>query len=455
MSDCGFIGLGRMGGAMARRLIDAGHQLIVHDPSAAAAAALAALGARVAPSARAVADAAPIVFLSLPNPQIVAEVVLGAQGIRSGKRLEVCVDLSTSGPDTALKLAAGLAERSIASLEAPVSGGIKGAREGTLSLMVAGPQATWEQLQPLLKVFGKPFFMGVNPGAGQTMKLVNNLLGACAIAITAEGMTLGAKAGLDPARMIEVLNVSSGRSSATQDKWPRSVLPRTFDFGFASGLCLKDVRLCLDAAESLGVPLGVGSSVRDLLERTVSTPGRRFGLYRHGQDRRSRRGPGSEPVRLSQTVLFREVNMSSELFDKGLKIRTEVLGEAYVKKALAGMDDFNKPLQELVTEYCWGAVWGREGLKRSERSMLNLAMISILNRPHELKAHIRGALTNGSPAIRSVRCSCRWRSMRASRPPWTASALPVRPSRNSTAPKAPRAWPCCIGEGPGIPFFRF
>ncbi len=87
--------------------------------------------------------------------------------------------------------------------------------------------------------------------------------------------------------------------------------------------------------------------------------------------------------------------MSSELFEKGLKIRTEVLGEAYVKKALAGMDDFNKPLQELVTEYCWGAVWGREGLQRSERSMLNLAMISILNRPHELKAHIRGALTNG------------------------------------------------------------
>jgi len=87
--------------------------------------------------------------------------------------------------------------------------------------------------------------------------------------------------------------------------------------------------------------------------------------------------------------------MSSELFEKGLKIRTEVLGEAYVKKALAGMDDFNKPLQELVTEYCWGAVWGREGLQRSERSMLNLAMISILNRPHELKAHIRGALANG------------------------------------------------------------
>src|SRR5665213_3026990 len=258
---------------MARRLIDAGHAVIVYDPSAAAAQALAAHGATVAPSARAVADAAPIVFLSLPNPQIVVEVVLGTQGIREGKRLEVCVDLSTSGPDTAVKLARGLAERNIASLEAPVSGGIKGAREGTLSLMVAGPVPVWERIEPLLQVFGKPFFMGANPGAGQTMKLVNNLLGACAIAITAEGMTLGAKDGLDPARLTEVLNVSSGRSSATQDKWPRAVLPRTFDFGFASGLCLKDVRLCLAAAESLGVPLGVGSAVCDLLQRTVTSLG--------------------------------------------------------------------------------------------------------------------------------------------------------------------------------------
>jgi 3-hydroxyisobutyrate dehydrogenase-like beta-hydroxyacid dehydrogenase len=273
MSECGFIGLGRMGGAMARRLLDAGHQVTAYDPSTAAAAALTAHGARITASARAVADGAPVVFLSLPNPQIVMEVVLGTHGIREGKRLEVCVDLSTSGPDTAVKLATGLAERHIASLEAPVSGGIKGAREGTLSLMVAGPPLVWERIEPLLQVFGKPFFMGANPGAGQTMKLVNNLLGACAIAITAEGMTLGAKAGLDPARMIEVLNVSSGRSSATQDKWPRSVLPRTFDFGFAAGLCLKDVRLCLAAAQSLGVPLGVGSAVCDLLQRTVTALG--------------------------------------------------------------------------------------------------------------------------------------------------------------------------------------
>jgi 3-hydroxyisobutyrate dehydrogenase-like beta-hydroxyacid dehydrogenase len=273
LSECGFIGLGRMGGAMARRLIEARHRVVAFDVSESARDALAAQGAGIASSARAVADIVPIVFLSLPNPEVVLDTMLGKHGAIAGTRLEVCVDLSTSGPQAAIKLAAGLAERNIASLEAPVSGGIKGAREGTLSLMVSGPESAWQRVRPLLEIFGRPFFMGENAGAGQTMKLVNNLLGACAIAITAEGMTIGAKAGLDPKRMIEVLNVSSGRNSATLDKWPRAVLPRTFDFGFAAGLCLKDMRLCLAAARSLGVQLGVGSAVAELLERTVSALG--------------------------------------------------------------------------------------------------------------------------------------------------------------------------------------
>ena len=273
MSECGFIGLGRMGGAMARRLIEAGHGVIAFDVSATACDALAVRGASIASSARAVTDSVPVVFLSLPNPEVVVDTMLGEQGAIDGNRLEVCVDLSTSGPEAAIKLAVVLAERNIASLEAPVSGGVKGAREGTLSLMVSGPQTAWQRVRPLLEIFGRPFFMGETAGAGQTMKLVNNLLGACAIAITAEGMTIGVKAGLDPVRMIDVLNVSSGRSSATLDKWPRAVLPRTFDFGFAAGLCLKDVRLCLAAARALGVPLGVGTAVCELLERTVHTWG--------------------------------------------------------------------------------------------------------------------------------------------------------------------------------------
>jgi 3-hydroxyisobutyrate dehydrogenase-like beta-hydroxyacid dehydrogenase len=271
--DLGFIGLGRMGGAMAGRLLDAGHHVVVFDVQASACEALVARGARIAASVREVADATPIVFASLPQPRVVRDVVLGADGLIDGDRLEIVIDLSTSGPDVAAQLATGLRARNIASIEAPVSGGIKGAREGKLSLMVAGPKAAWERVRPLIETLGKPFFMGETPGAGQTMKLVNNLLGACAIAITAEGMTIGIKAGLDPARMIEVLNASTGRNSATQDKWPRSVLPRSFDFGFASGLCLKDVRLCVETAVALGVPLTVGDAVQALLERTVSTLG--------------------------------------------------------------------------------------------------------------------------------------------------------------------------------------
>ena len=258
---------------MARRLLGAGHRVIAYDLGEAARAALAAHGATIVASAVAVADGAPVVFLSLPSPGIVVDTVLGARGIAAGKALKLCVDLSTSGPEAAVALAAGLEARGVASLEAPVSGGVRGAREGTLALMVSGPQAAWEQARPLLEHFGRPYYMGAKPGAGQCMKLVNNLLGACAIAITAEGMAIGARAGLDPARMIEVLNASSGRNSATQDKWPRAVLPRTFDFGFAAGLCLKDVRLCLAAARSLGVPLHVGPTVSELLERTVAAFG--------------------------------------------------------------------------------------------------------------------------------------------------------------------------------------
>jgi 3-hydroxyisobutyrate dehydrogenase-like beta-hydroxyacid dehydrogenase len=273
MTDCGFIGLGRMGGAMAQRLLAAGYPLHAFDVNDAAATTLAARGAQISPNARAVADMAEIVFLSLPTPESVLEVVLGTDGLMHGRRMQLCIDLSTSGPQVAMRLATGLAAHRIAALEAPVSGGIQGARDGKLSLMVAGPGDAWARARPLLEVFGRPFYMGEAAGAGQTMKLVNNLLGSCAIAITAEGMTIGMKAGLDPARMIEVLNVSSGRSSATQDKWPRAVLPRTFDFGFAAGLCLKDVRLCVDAARNLGVPLVVGSAVQQLLERTVEALG--------------------------------------------------------------------------------------------------------------------------------------------------------------------------------------
>lgn len=273
MTSIGFIGLGRMGAGMCARLCAAGLPVIVHDVSQGAIDALVAAGAQGASSALDVANRAEIVLVSLPMPDIVHEVLLGASGVADGSAVKIVVDLSTSGPAMAQRLAEGLAAHGIASYDAPVSGGVAGARDGKLSLMASGPEANWPQVEAVLGHFGKVFYMGETPGAGQTMKLVNNLLGATAIAVTAEGMTLGIKAGLDPAKMIEVLNQSTGINSATRDKWPRSVLPRTFDFGFAAALSHKDMRLCVDEAQALGVDLPIGVHVRDLLKRVLDEVG--------------------------------------------------------------------------------------------------------------------------------------------------------------------------------------
>jgi 3-hydroxyisobutyrate dehydrogenase-like beta-hydroxyacid dehydrogenase len=270
MTAVGFIGLGRMGAGMAARLLGHVDRLIVHDLAEEAVERLVAQGAEKGVSARDVGAEADIVFASLPSPATVEATI---QEAAEGGGASIIVDLSTSGPRTAIRLAEQLEPRGIASFDAPVSGGIKGAREGTLSLMVAGPSARYDAVRPLLERFGKPFYLGQTPGAGQTMKLVNNLLGAVAIAVTSEGMAMGIKAGLDPAAMIEVLNQSSGRNAATQDKWPKSVLPRTFDFGFAAGLSLKDTRLLMEEAKAMGVPLPLGEVLLRLLERTTATYG--------------------------------------------------------------------------------------------------------------------------------------------------------------------------------------
>jgi 3-hydroxyisobutyrate dehydrogenase-like beta-hydroxyacid dehydrogenase len=236
-------------------------------------AALVAQGAEPAGWAAALGQRSEIVFLSLPTPDIVREAVLGQGGILSGGAPRIICDLSTSGPKMAGELAKALASRNVASFDAPVSGGIAKAHDGTLSLMVGGPEQLYPELQPLLECMGMPIYMGATPGAGQTMKLVNNLLGAVAIGVTAEGMAFGIKVGLDPTRMIEVLNHSTGVNSATRDKWPRSVLPRTFDFGFAAALSLKDTKLLMDEAAAAGVPLPLGEVVLSYLQRTLDAYG--------------------------------------------------------------------------------------------------------------------------------------------------------------------------------------
>ncbi|WP_281255541.1 NAD(P)-dependent oxidoreductase [Pollutimonas bauzanensis] len=264
----GFVGVGRMGAPMTRRLLSAGRQVVVHDLAADAVEALVAGGARKAETPQAVADQADVVFLSLPNPEIVQAVALGPEGLAGGKRARHIVDFSTIGPRAAKILAAAFQQRQVAYIDAPVSGGVKGATEGMLAVMVSCPNAAYAFIEPILKRFGKVFHLGEGAGQAQTMKLANNLLAAAALAVSAEAVVMGVKAGIDPKVMLDVINSGSGRNSATQDKFPRAVLPGTFDFGFATGLSYKDVRLCVDESESLGVPMVVGAAVREMLAVT-------------------------------------------------------------------------------------------------------------------------------------------------------------------------------------------
>jgi len=261
----GFVGVGMMGGPMAARLLDAGVRLAIYDTSEAALGPLMAKGATRCASPAEVASAADIVLVSLPTPKVVREVALGGNGVIAGERANVFVDLSTTGPRVAVEVAQGLAVKGITAVDAPVSGGPTGAQKGTLAIMASCPADVFARVEPVLAHFGKVFHVGERPGMGQTMKLANNLLSATALAITSEALVMGAKAGLDPQVMVDVINAGSGRNSATQDKFPRCVLPRKFDFGFPTELLYKDVKLCLDEGEALGVPMLVGNAVRELL----------------------------------------------------------------------------------------------------------------------------------------------------------------------------------------------
>ena len=266
--EIGFIGLGNMGQPMARRLIEAGHKLIVYDTRNDAVAPLVALGAQLASSPADVADRVETVMASLPSLQISEKVATGEGGVIQGKRIKRFIDLSTTGSSVAAKIAAALAKKNIVQIDSPVSGGVGGANKGTLAVMVSGPKNEIEIVKDALAVFGKVFIIGEKPGMAQTMKLANNFLSATAMAATSEAVAMGVKAGLDPAVMIDVINAGSGRTTASDGKFPQAILPRTFNYGFATALMLKDVRLCVDEAQGLDVPNSVMSTVLDQWETT-------------------------------------------------------------------------------------------------------------------------------------------------------------------------------------------
>lgn len=260
-----FLGLGAMGSPMAERLVHEGYKVNVFDVSPQAVEALVKLGAEAHSSPKAAATGAKIVFACLPSPSVSLEVALGENGVAGAEGVEIYVEMSTIGSATVEKIADELGKRGIAVIDAPVSGGPRGARAGTLSIMAATPASVFEKAKPALDaITHNIFYIGEKPGLGQITKLANNMISAAGMAAAFEASAMAVKAGVDAHVLINVINASTGRNSATMDKFPASVLPRSFDYGGKVSTMYKDVLLCFEEARRRNVPMWVGSNVVQL-----------------------------------------------------------------------------------------------------------------------------------------------------------------------------------------------
>lgn len=271
----GFVGLGAMGRPMTINLAEAGHDLVVCDTDAARTAVLAQRGAAVAATARETAEEADVVLACLPNLAAAEAVAMGGDGVLAGGRAKAFVNMGTTGSAYSRAVAEAMAKAGKSYLDAPISGGPPGAEAGTLGIMCSGDSATFEALQPALEVLaGKLVYLGEEPGAAQTMKLVNNIISFGNLSVALEAMTLGLKAGLDPEQMLEVINASSGRNTATERKIPEAVLTRSFDYGGALYIIEKDLELWRREAEAYETPMWLGSTIRTLFRQCMAEVGR-------------------------------------------------------------------------------------------------------------------------------------------------------------------------------------
>jgi 3-hydroxyisobutyrate dehydrogenase len=261
----GFVGLGNMGEPMVRLLAGGGHDLHVYDAVPAARERLAGIaGVRVARTVTDVADGADAVILMLPDSDVVEAVLLRDGLLRQIVPPTVIVDMSSSVPSRTRALAALAAERDVSLIDAPVSGGVGGARDGSLTIMVGGPAEVVARVRPALDVLGSTVVhAGDRPGAGHAVKALNNLMSGAHLLVSSEALIAGREFGLDPAVMLDIVNQSSGRSGSTQTKWPRFVLPGGFDSGFALRLMLKDMRVALDLERATGTPAPLSQATVD------------------------------------------------------------------------------------------------------------------------------------------------------------------------------------------------
>ncbi|KOU58997.1 NADPH nitroreductase [Streptomyces sp. MMG1533] len=260
-----------MGSVLAANLVHTGHRVVTHD---ALGPARSPAGAIHVPSVAEVARRADVVVLSLPDGAVsekVAREVLAA----AARRVRCVVDTSTIGVSAARAVAALLAEEGIGHVDAPVSGGVAGARARTLTVMYAGTDEACSGAEGVLAgLSDRRHRVGERPGMAQALKLANNFLSAVTLAATSEAVAFGLSAGLDMATMLDVLNGSSGRSAATDDKFPRHVVTGRYAAGFTNSLMAKDIRLYLREAGEKGGPVAIGQVTAALWERfAAAEPG--------------------------------------------------------------------------------------------------------------------------------------------------------------------------------------
>jgi 3-hydroxyisobutyrate dehydrogenase-like beta-hydroxyacid dehydrogenase len=267
----GCVGIGNMGEPVCRHLLDKGYELLIYDADPEALARLRDTPAEPAASPEALATEADVVLLSLPNSDVVEEVVFGRSGLKeglsSGKAL---IDTSSSRPSSTRGISKRLAAEGIDMLDAPVSGGVLRAREATLSVMVGGKRTVYEKYREILESFGDKIFYVGGHGAGHLVKALNNLLSATTLASAAEATLLARRAGVAPDAFVEVINASNGRSYSTEVKFPRYILNRAFDDGFALGLMSKDLKIVLEAAAEIEFPMPIGSVLAQIWEIAVA-----------------------------------------------------------------------------------------------------------------------------------------------------------------------------------------
>jgi 3-hydroxyisobutyrate dehydrogenase len=261
-SGIAFVGCGRMGGPMARRLLEAGHSVRAYDVDERALRAVADAGATTAGSPREAAAGVPVVITMLPDPPVVETAARGPEGLLAGLAGgALWLEMSSSRPATTKALAEAAAERGAALLDAPVSGGVAGAEAGSLTIMLGGPAALVERARPLLAELGSSLVhVGDRPGDGDAAKTINNMLSATNLAAAAEALAMGMRAGLDPERLVECVNGGTGASNAMEKKVGGQVLMGKFASRFTLGQYLKDLGIARGLADDQRVPTPVNGA---------------------------------------------------------------------------------------------------------------------------------------------------------------------------------------------------